>query len=40
LGAATKADKVEIQWPNGKKQEILLPVVDQIFTVDEVKGLK
>src|SRR5450631_1324648 len=39
LGAATKVDKVEIQWPSGKKQEITLPGVDKIFTVDEVNGL-
>jgi enediyne biosynthesis protein E4 len=39
LGSATKLDKVEIQWPSAKTQEIGLPGVDQIFTVDEVKGL-
>jgi hypothetical protein len=39
LGAATKVDKVEIQWPSGKKQEISVPGVDQIFVVDELKGL-
>ena len=39
LGAATKVDKVEIHWPDGAKQEIALPGVDQIYTVDEVKGL-
>lgn len=40
LGSATKVDKLEIYWPSGTKQEITLPRVDQIFTVDEVKGLK
>jgi hypothetical protein len=39
LGAAAKVDKVEIQWPDGTKQQVALPGVDQIFTVDEVKGL-
>ena len=39
LGAATKVNKVEIQWPSGAKQEVTLPGVDAIFTVDEVKGL-
>src|SRR6266496_1073327 len=39
LGAATKVDKVEIQWPSGKVHEIAMPAVDQIFTIDEVKGL-
>jgi enediyne biosynthesis protein E4 len=40
LEAATKVDKVEIQWPDGTKQVIAPPGVDQIFTVDEVKGLQ
>jgi len=39
LGAATKVDKVEIHWPSGTKQELVLPGVDQIFTVDEIRGL-
>ena len=39
LGTASKVDKVEIQWPSGTKQEISLPRVDKIFTVDEAKGL-
>ena len=39
LGAASKVDKVEIQWPSGKKQEIAVPQVDRIFTVDEKNGL-
>ncbi len=40
LGSTTKVDKVEIYWPSGTKQEVTLPRVDQIFFVDEVKGLK
>jgi len=39
LGSVSKVDKVEIQWPSGTKQEISLPRVDKIFTVDEAKGL-
>src|SRR5205807_6157170 len=31
LGPATKVDKLEIQWPSGKKQEIPVPGVDQIL---------
>jgi len=31
-------NKVEIQWPSGAKQEVTLPGVDAIFTVDEAKG--
>ena len=32
-------DKVEIQWPSGKKQVIAVSDVDRIFVVDEEKGL-
>jgi len=39
LGSVSKVDKVEIQWPSGTKQEISLPRVDKMFTVDEAKGL-
>jgi hypothetical protein len=39
LGAAGKVDKVEIQWPSGTKQEIHIPPVDRIFTVEENKGI-
>jgi enediyne biosynthesis protein E4 len=39
LGTADKVDKVEIQWPNGNKEEIHLPAVDRIFTVVEGKGI-
>jgi hypothetical protein len=39
LGTASKVDKVEIQWPSGTKQEMSLPQVDKMFTVDEAKGL-
>ena len=38
LGAATKVDKLEIHWPNGAKEEIRVPAVDQILTVVEGKG--
>jgi len=39
LGPAAKVDKLEIQWPSGKKQESSVTGVDQIFVVDEMKGL-
>jgi hypothetical protein len=39
LGNATNVERVEIQWPSGTKQEVTLPRVDKIFTVDEAKGL-
>jgi hypothetical protein len=39
LGAATKVDKLEVDWPSGAKEEIRVPAVDQIFTVIEGKGI-
>jgi hypothetical protein len=39
LGAATKVDKVEIHWPSGAKEQIMLPAVDRIYTVVEGKGI-
>ncbi len=39
LGAASKVDKVEIQWPSGLREEVAVPGVDRIFTVTEGKGI-
>ncbi len=39
LGSATKVDKVEIHWPSGTKEEIVVPGVDRILTVAEGKGV-
>src|SRR5580658_5023627 len=39
LGAASKVDKLEIQWPSGAKEEIPIPSVDRVFTVVEGKGV-
>jgi enediyne biosynthesis protein E4 len=39
LGAAGKIDKVEIQWPSGAKEEIVVPGVDRILTIVEGKGI-
>ena len=39
LGDATKADAVEIHWPGGVTEKVKLPGVDQIFTVEEGKGV-
>jgi enediyne biosynthesis protein E4 len=39
LGAANKVDKIEIQWPSGKRQEITVPEIDRIYSVDETSGL-
>jgi hypothetical protein len=39
LGASTKVDKVEIRWPDGKLENVVLPGVDRIFAVEEGKGI-
>ena len=38
LGSSTRIDKVEIQWPSGAKQEVVIANVDRIFTVIEGKA--
>ncbi len=40
LGSATKIDQIEIQWPDGRKQLVSAPGIDQIFTVAEGEGVK
>jgi hypothetical protein len=37
LGPASRVDKIEIYWPSGLKQQIAMPAVDQIVTVEEGK---
>jgi enediyne biosynthesis protein E4 len=37
LGSATRAEKIEIQWPSGVKQQVSVPRVDQIVIVEEGK---
>ena len=39
LGTAAKVDKVEIHWPSGAKEEVVLPAVDRIYTIVESKGI-
>ena len=39
LGNATRADRVEIHWPDGVKENVRLSAVDRIFTVEEGKGV-
>jgi hypothetical protein len=39
LGAASKVDLLEIYWPSGKKETIVVPGVDRIFTVVEGRGI-
>jgi len=39
LGANRAAQKIEIHWPSGKKEEIVVPGVDRILTVAEGQGI-
>jgi enediyne biosynthesis protein E4 len=39
LGDTATVDTVEIHWPSGAKENIKLPAVDRIFTVEEGKGI-
>jgi hypothetical protein len=37
LGAATKVDSIEIDWPSGAKEKITVPGIDRIVTIQEGK---
>jgi hypothetical protein len=39
LGTATKADRVEVAWPSGKKEVVADVAANQILTIEEGKGL-
>ena len=39
LGTADKVDRIEIIWPSGGKEEIRVPAVDRIYTVQEGNGV-
>jgi hypothetical protein len=38
LGTATKIDKVEIQWPDGVRETLNIPITDKTLTIVEGKG--
>ncbi|MBA2646747.1 MAG: CRTAC1 family protein [Pyrinomonadaceae bacterium] len=40
LGAATKPEKLEVRWPNGKLETFDVPGVDRTLTIVEGKGRK
>src|ERR1700682_4482189 len=39
LGSAAKVDKLEIHWPSGKRQEVVVSGIDRILTVVEGQGV-
>jgi len=39
LGQATHVDAVEIHWPSGRVENVKLPAVDRIFTIEEDRGI-
>ncbi|HSE19175.1 MAG TPA: CRTAC1 family protein [Pyrinomonadaceae bacterium] len=38
LGAATKIDKLEIKWPDGRVESFDVPAVDKVITITQGKG--
>jgi enediyne biosynthesis protein E4 len=38
LGAATRVDKLEVQWPNGSTESFSVPAVDKTYTLVQGKG--
>jgi hypothetical protein len=38
LGAATKVDKLEIQWANGAVEAFDIPTIDKVMTITQGKG--
>ena len=39
LGETAKVDAAEIHWPSGKVENVRLPAVDRIFTIEEGRGV-
>lgn len=39
LGQATRADKVEVRWPDGARETYQLPGIDRYYAIEEGKGL-
>ena len=39
LGQATKVDTAEIRWPSGAVEQVQIPSVDRIVTIEEGKGI-
>ncbi|HKN60911.1 MAG TPA: CRTAC1 family protein [Candidatus Acidoferrales bacterium] len=39
LGATTKIDRIEIDWPSGAKEPVSVPAIDRIWTVTEGNGV-
>jgi hypothetical protein len=39
LGDAADVQSLQIHWPNGKVEQVHLPAVDRIFTIEEGKGV-
>jgi enediyne biosynthesis protein E4 len=40
LGAATKIEKLEVRWANGKLESYAINAVDQIITIEQDKGIR
>ena len=40
LGAATKVDKLEVQWANGPVEAFEVPAIDKILAIVQGKGIR
>jgi hypothetical protein len=40
LGAATKIDKLEVQWSNGTTEQFDVPAIDRVVTITQGKGVR
>jgi hypothetical protein len=38
LGPSTSVERMEIQWPSGKKEEVTITAIDKFYTVAEGQG--
>jgi hypothetical protein len=39
LGTASRADRIEVQWPSGRKETVLGVPANQIITIEEGRGI-
>ena len=40
LGPLTTVEKIEICWPSGRREEVAIPGIDRILTVEEGRGIR
>jgi hypothetical protein len=40
LGSAARVDKLEILWPNDRRETLAVPAVDRALTIVQGKGIQ